>query len=104
MLDWIDPSFSQAITINLILAAFIVAIGALLITNMDKAKGSVAILFGIAFLIVVAASISMILYNAYCIYLIISAGVDTGKDWATLIIYAIFLISSFGSGITVHKQ
>lgn len=103
MLD-INPSITHALLVNIILATFIFAVGALLIVNIDKTKGAFSIFFGIAFLIVAATSISMILYNAYCIYLIISAGVDTGKDWATLIIYAVFLISSFGSGITAHKQ
>lgn len=104
MLDWINPSFSQAITINLILAAFIFVVGALLITNLDRAQGHIKIFFALGFLTIITVSIAVFLYNIYCIYLIISAGVDTGKDWALLALYAVFLVSSFGSGITVHKQ
>lgn len=103
MLDWINPSFTQAIIINLILAAFIFVIGALLITNLDRAKGTAKIFFGIGFLIIIAVSISIFLYNIYCIYLIISSGVDTGKDWALLVVYGVFLLSSLGSGITVKR-
>lgn len=103
MLDWINPSFTQAIIINLILAAFIFAIGALLITNLDRAKGASKIFFGIGFLAILVVSISIFLYNIYCVYLIISSGVDTGKDWALLVVYAVFLLSSLGSGITVKR-
>lgn len=104
MLDWINPSFTQALAVNLILAAFAFVVGALLVTNLDRAKGTVTIFFGLGFLLVLAVSVSIFLYNIYCLYFIISAGVETGKDWALLILYAFFLLTSLGSGISVKKS
>ena len=103
MLDWINPSFPQAISINLILAAFIFVFGALLVTNLDRAQGAVKIFFALGFLTVIVVSLAIFLYNIYCIYLIISSGVDTGKDWALLAVYGIFLLSSLGSGVSMKQ-
>ena len=104
MLDWINPSFPQAIALNLTLAGLAFVITALIITNLDHAKGSATLLFGVGFLIALAASTSLLVYNIYCLYLIISTGVETGKDWALIVVYAFFLIAAPSSGITVKKN